>query len=455
MITLDMLKKLAESGEIETVVMGFTNVCGQFIGKRYDIDFFLEEGINGTHACNYLMTIDIEQAVLPGFDFTSWAKGFGDFILYPDMKTLRFATWLPKTALVICTLTDKSSGDSIPIGPRNILIDQAKKMKDKWGFDVSGASELEYFMYRNSYEALAAAEHAESALIPYGHYLGDYNLLQSTREEPFNSKVRRHLKNSGVPLENSKGEYGLGQHELNVKYTEVVTMADRHVVFKQCFKEVAMTEGMSVTFMAKPHKSQSGSSCHIHISLAKDGKNAFNGDEEFEGMKCSKVFLYFLGGLLKNSADLMVFFAPTINSYKRFQSGTFAPTKLAWSIDNRSAGFRILPGGPGFRIECRIPGADCNPYLAFSALLAAGMDGLENKIHPGPALSGDLYNTEGIPECPRTLRDAVQSLKSSDFARRTLGDAVVNHYAHYYDKEVQGFNDFVTDWERKRYFEQI
>jgi len=325
------------------------------------------------------------------------------------------------------------------------------------GFSAKGASELEYYMYRTGYEDAFALEYSEKKLVPFGYYLGDYNLLQSTREDVFNADVRRHLKWSGVPVENSKGEYGLGQHELNVAYSDLLTMADRHCIYKQCFKELAQQKGVSVTFMAKPHESQSGSSCHIHMSLwDKNNKNAFLGNENLDGLACSPAFKHFLGGWLKYTPHIMPFLAPTINSYKRYRSGSWAPTKCAWSADNRTAGFRVIgEGGPGFRIECRLPGADVNVYLAFAGLLAAGLEGIKNKIAPPPKVSGDLYNNSSVKEVPRTLAEAVQVFESSDFAKAAFGADVVKHYAHFYKKEVEQYNAAVTDWERKRYFEQI
>jgi len=455
MLTLDELRELATTGEIETVVMGFTDMVGRLSGKRYDVDFFLSSGVKGTHACTYLMTIDIEQTVLRGFEFGNWSTGYGDFVLVPDMSTLRTATWLHKTAFVTCDLMDKQ-GNRIPIGPRNILIKQLEKLT-AMGFKSNAASELEYYMYKNSYEDINKANYQESALNPYGYYLGDYNLLQSTREEPINAKFRRHLKASGVPVESSKGEAGLGQHEINVMFSDPLTMSDRHTVFKQCFKEVAQQEGVAVTFMAKPHTKQSGSSCHVHISLVdpETGKNVFRGEESFSGLEgVSPIFLHFLAGLIKHTGELMVFLAPTINSYKRFQSNTWAPTNLSWSIDNRSAGFRILPEGEGLRVECRIGGADANVYLTFAALLAAGMDGIENKLVCPPSAQGDNYSNKEVSACPPTLSDAAKAFENSEFARKAFSQEVVTHYSHFFKEEVRQFNDYVTCWERKRYFEQ-
>jgi glutamine synthetase len=310
-------------------------------------------------------------------------------------------------------------------------------------------------MYQNTFEDAAAGGY--NNLKPLGYYMGDYHMLQDTRAEVLNADVRRLLKKSGVKVENSKGEYGFGQHELNVKYNEVLAMADDHTVYKQCFKEVADQKKMSVTFMAKPHADQSGSSCHIHMSLwdTKKGTNAFDGPHELTGVHCSDTFRHFLGGWLKHTPELMPFFAPTINSYKRYQSASWAPTRLAWSPDNRTAGFRVVGHGKSLRIECRLPGADANPYLAFAASLAAGLNGIENKIEPPAAVLGDVYSDQRVAHVPKTLNEAVHLFEHSELAKKAFGQDVVDHYVHYFREEIRSYNMAVTDWERKRYFEQI
>lgn len=325
---------------------------------------------------------------------------------------------------------------------------QCARLK-KHGFSGIGASELEYFLYHDSYEQ--AHQKGYRRLEAYGGSLGDYQMLQATRTEKFNGAMRRHLKSSGVPVESSKGEYGRGQNELNIRYADVLTMSDRHVVYKQAFREVASELGISVTFMAKPHSDQSGNSCHLHINLADlNGKNIFAGNEEFDGVLCSPTFRHFLGGWIKHTPALMPFYAPTINSYKRFYASSWAPTRLGWSVDNRTAGFRVVGQGDSLRIECRIPGADANPYLAYAAAIASGLDGVLNKIEPGHA--GAPSSSVSLPQ---SLTDAVALLRESSFARNTFGDDVVDHYTHYYESEVASFDRTVTDWERSRYFEQI
>ncbi|MEJ2474315.1 MAG: trigger factor, partial [Desulfobacterales bacterium] len=276
-----------------------------------------------------------------------------------------------------------------------------------------------------------------------------------SREEDFNGTVRRGLRQSGIPVESSKGEWGRGQHEINIKYADALTAADRHAIYKQCLKEVADQLGCSVTFMAKYAADQAGSSAHIHLSLWDDEANVFNGNEEFGPVSCSALFRWFLGGWLAHVSEFMVFYAPTINAYKRYQAGSWAPTRIAWSHDNRTAGFRVVGRGNSLRIECRIPGADCNPYLALAAAIASGMDGIVNRIEPPPNFEGDIYAAERLPRVPQNLSEARLKFRESDFVRQTLGDAVVDHYAHFYEIEQAAFDRAVTDWERRRYFERI
>jgi len=439
------LAKLVEQGEIETVVVGFTDHYGRMLGKRFDAEMFVDEVAgHGAHACDYLLTVDMEMDPVPGYKFANWELGYGDFHLVPDMSTLRRASWLEKSALVLCDVHDEKTHDLVSVAPRSILrrqVDAAKKMK----FQAFAATELEHCLFRTSYRD--AAQKGYRDLEPAGWYLEDYHILQGTRTETFHAAARRHLKLSGVPVETSKGEWGNGQHELNVRYAEALDMADRHVIFKQCLKEVAELSGMSLTFMAKPDASQAGSSCHIHFSLWKDGKNVFKKDGD--------LFRWFLGGWIKHVPEVMPFYAPTINSYKRYVDASWAPTRLAWSYDNRTAGFRVVGDGSSMRIECRIAGADANPYLALAASLASGLDGIENKIEPPKAFVGDAYGARNLQRVPYTLAQAVEGFESSKFAKRAFGDDVMEHYVHFFRSEVAAFDKAVTDWERKRYFERI
>jgi glutamine synthetase len=453
LLSADELAKLAKSGEIETVVVGFTDHYGRLLGKRLDAEFFVEEVVShGAHACDYLLTVDMEMDPVPGYKFANWELGYGDFHLVPDMGTLRRASWLEKSAFVICDVKDEKTHQHVSVAPRSILRRQVDAAKQA-GFQAFAATELEHYLFRTSYRD--AAQKGYRDMEPAGWYLEDYHILQGTRTENFHALARRHLKQSGVPVETSKGEWGNGQHEVNVRYAEALDMADRHVIFKQCMKEVAEAAGMSLTFMAKPDASQAGSSCHIHFSLWKDGKNAFPGNEKLGPRSVSPIFKHFLGGWIKHMPELMVFYAPTINSYKRYVDASWAPTRLAWSYDNRTAGFRVVGEGSGLRIECRIAGADANPYMALAAALASGLDGIASKIEPPELFVGDVYQARNLPRVPYTLAQAVATFEKSEFAKRAFGADVVEHYAHFFRAEVAAYDKAVTDWERKRYFERI
>ena len=452
MLDLVGLRNLVDKDEIQTVIVGFTDHHGRLLGKRYDAGMFLDEvASHGSHACNYLLTVDVEMNPLPGFKFANWATGYGDFQLAPDMATLRVASWLDRTALVLCDVRDTKSGDLAGPAPRSILRRQIERLGAA-GHAAKAATELEHYVFRTSYRA--AAERRYHDLAAAGWYREDYHLLQGSRTEDLHALARRHLKASGVPVESSKGEWGEGQHELNIRFAGVLDMADRHVVFKQCLKEVADALGASVTFMAKPSSEQAGSSCHIHLSLWRDGANAFAGTEDLAGIRCSDAFRWFLGGWIAHVPDVMPFYAPTTNSYKRYVDGSWAPTRLAWSWDNRTAGFRVVGAGPSLRIECRIPGADCNPYLALAASLASGLDGIENRIEPPDCFVGDLYAASGLPRVAYTLTQATERFAASEFAARAFGPDVVEHYAHFFRTEVAAHDKAVTDWERVRWFEQ-
>ena len=445
MLKLEQLRELVGKGDIETVVAGFTDHYGRLMGKRFDAEMFVEDiARHGGHACDYLLTVDMEMDPVPGYRFANWELGYGDFHLVPDLATLRVASWLEKSALVLCDVKSEKTHDYVAVAPRTILRRQIDFTKEK-GYQAFAATELEHYLFRTPYRD--AARQGFRDLEPAGWYLEDYHILQGTRTENFHAAARRHLKHSGVPVETSKGEWGAGQHELNVRYAEALEMADRHTVFKQCLKEIAELSGMSLTFMAKFATDRAGSSCHIHFSLWKDGSNAFDGQ--------SDVFRWFLGGWLAHVPDVMVFYAPTVNSYKRYVDASWAPTRLAWSNDNRTAGFRVVGSGAGTRIECRIPGADCNPYLALAASLASGLEGIKKQIAPPEAFVGDIYAAKDLPRVPYSLKDAVDAFAKSDFAKRAFGEDVVEHYSHFYRTEAAAYDKAVTDWERARYFERI
>lgn len=452
LLSLDELKKRVKAGEIETVIIAFTDHYGRLMGKRYDASFFIETLDEGAHACDYLLTTDMEMEPVPGYELANWELGYGDFHLIPDLRTLRVADWLENTAMVFCDVKNEKDHSLIAEAPRSVLRTQIEKSKSL-GFESFAASELEYYLFTDSYRS--AYEKQYNELTPAGWYLEDYHILQGSRTEKFTSAARKHLNASGVPVENSKGEWGLGQHELNIKYALSLDMADRHMVYKQCLKELADAMGLSVTFMAKYKHDQAGSSSHIHMSLWQDGNNIFQGDQEFGPVKASREFGWFLAGWMQYVPDVMVFYAPTINSYKRFADASWAPTRIAWSRDNRTAGFRVVGAGKSLRIECRIPGADCNPYLAFAASLASGLKGIEERLDPPECFTGDVYAAQHLPHVPHTLKEAVHLFQESSFCQKTFGERVVKHYAHFYNSEIKAHEKQVSDWERKRYFERI
>ncbi len=450
-MTPDELRGEVSAGVIDTVVVAFTDLYGRLLGKRFDAEFFIDSLEVGSHACDYLLACDMEMAPVDGFEFSSWEGGYGDFHLVPDIDTLRRCGWAPNSAIVLCDVVDDDTHENIPVAPRAILRRQLDRLATA-GFAAKSASELEFFVYRDSYRE--AHEKGYANLTSTGWYNEDYHLLQGARVEDYVGAARRILRESEIPVENSKGEAAVGQHELNIRYADALSMADRHVLLKHAMKELADQQGVAVTFMAKPEADQSGSSCHIHMSLWADDadgpRNMFDGAEV-----PTDEFRWFLGGWMKHTSDLMVCYAPTVNSYKRYRSKSWAPTSIAWSHDNRTAGFRIVGSGPGTRIECRIPGADVNPYMAYAAAVASGLDGIENKIEPPPEFRGDAYASTEVPMIPTTLGEAVDGFRTSELARRLLGDVVVDHYSHLLSTELDAYHASVTDWERYRYFERI
>ncbi len=444
------LESLIGSGEIDTVILAFTDHYGRLLGKRSDAEFFLDTIEEGTHACDYLLTVDMEMQPVEGYTYSNWEGGFGDFHMVPDLSTMRRCGWTDRTVMVLCDVVDDATHTNVAVAPRSILRRQIDIATES-GFTVKAASELEFFLYRDTYREAHDKGYAD--LDAAGWYVEDYHLLQGARVEDYVGAARRALRDSGIAVENSKGEAAIGQHELNIRYAEVLEMADRHALMKQAMKELADSQGVSVTFMAKPHTAQPGSSCHIHLSLWNAETNAF-ADPTDEAQR-SDVFRWFLGGWMRHAPDLMPCYAPTVNSYKRYQSQSWAPTRLAWSTDNRTAGFRIVGSGPSLRIECRIPGADVNPYLAYAAALASGLDGIANRIEPPAEFDGDVYSAADIPTVATTLREANERFRASADARRLLGDDVVDHYGWFFAKECEAYEQSVTDWEMRRYFERI
>jgi glutamine synthetase len=453
MLDIEALAESVANDDVDTVIVAFTDHQGQLLGKRIDAAFFLDEvATDGSHGCDYLLTTDMEMEVVPGYAYANWELGYGDFHLVPDLSTMRIADWLDGTAVVLADLKDPRSHEPVPVAPRSMLRRQIARMNEA-GFSAKAASELEYFIFEDSYRE--ASERGYAGLTPIGWYSEDYHLFQGTREEFFNRAARRSLARSGIPVETSKGETGVGQHELNIRYADVLAMADRHALMKQCMKEIADDLGISITFMAKPYADDAGSSCHIHLSLWDGARPVFPGDGEIGPVRGSDEFRWFLGGWMAHVRELTPFYAPTVNSYKRFVDASWAPTKIAWSYDNRTAGFRIVGDGPSLRIENRIPGSDANPYLVYAATLAAGLDGIARQIEPPEVFAGDVYTAEGLPAVAGTLREATDVFADSTWVRETFGADVHDHYIHFFRTEQRAYDSAVTDWERRRYFERI
>ena len=452
MLSLEALTEDVELGEIDTVLVALVDMQGRLVGKRFDASFFLKSAHDETHGCDYLLANDIDMEPVPGYAATNWQKGYGDFVLKPDLSTLRRVPWLEATALVLCDVIDHHHHEPIPHSPRALLKRQVARLAER-GWIANAASELEFYLFDDSYRA--AFERGYRDMQTAGYYIEDYHIMQTSKEEPVMRAIRRGLAGAGIPVENSKGEWGPGQEEINVEYADALTMADRHVILKNGIKEIADSQGRSVTFMAKWDYELAGNSCHIHLSLAdaETGEALFHDPSDPLGM--SATMKSFVAGLLRHAPELACFLAPYINSYKRFQAGTFAPTKSIWSRDNRTAGFRLCgEGGKAVRIECRIGGADLNPHLAFAALITAGLAGIDEGLSLVPPYDGDAYVDETIAEVPKTLREAITHLDNSTLLRQAWGDQVIDHYVHTARWEQFEYDRRVTDWELKRGFER-
>ena len=445
---LDQLVAAISTGDIHTVLLVFPDMQGRWMGKRATGRHFVDAvREHGTHACAYLLTVDMEMDPVPGYDLTSWSRGYQDFCMTPDEATIRRLAWLPGSALIICDLFDEESRP-IEVAPRHVLKNQIARAAAK-GFSLKMASELEFYLFRETYES--AQKKSYHGLEPVGSYIEDYHMLQGTKEEFVNADIRNLMEQSGIPVETSKGEWGPGQHEINLSYAGALEMADRHTVYKHGAKEIAISKGASLTFMAKFDSKLAGSSCHIHASLwDKAGKKPLF----WEGGKPTAHFRHFLGGQMSLARELAFFYAPTVNSYKRYQSATFAPTRIAWAHDNRTCGFRTVGEGPSCRIENRVPGADVNVYLAFAATIAAGLYGIEHKIEPPPELKGNAYESKAAA-VPKTLYEAIALLENSKIAKELFGETVFKHYLHSAKAEQAAFDRAVTCWERERNFERI
>jgi glutamine synthetase len=441
-LDLEQLRAEVESGAIDTVVVALVDMQGRLVGKRTDAAYFLEHVDKGIHACNSLLTLDMESDTTPGYAIASIDLGYGDFMLHPDLATLRRLPWHEATALALCD-PRWFDGRGVEESPRAILGRQVERAR-AIGFEPMFASELEFYVCRETYDEVHASEY--SRLTPTARYVTDAHLLAPGFDEPLISRLRRSLRAAGVPVETSKAEAWAGQHEITFRYGDPVSVADHHVIFKHGAKEIAAQNGCSITFMAKPDHTWMGNSCHVHSSLWRDAQNAFEGETD--------VFRHYLAGQIACLRELAIFLAPTVNSYKRFfGSGTWAGSTITWAYDNRTTGVRVIGEGESFRVECRIPGADCNPYLAFAALLAAGLHGIENDLQPPPAFEGNAYASDA-ERFPPTLRDAIAELERGSVARAAFGDAVVDHYLNYARAEQRLFDQVVTDYELARMFER-
>ncbi len=448
-LTFETLKAEVAAGKVDTVLVCLVDMQGRLMGKRFHAGHFVNSAWEETHCCNYLLATDLEMTTPEGFAATSWERGYGDYVMKPDLSTLRPMPWLEGTVMVLCDVLDHHTHAPVPHSPRAMLKGQLARL-DAMGFDAMMATELEFFLFEKSYDEIRKSGYR--ALMPLSGYNEDYNIFQTTKEEHVMRPIRNHLYAAGLPIENTKGEAEAGQEELNIKYAPALDTADYHTIAKHAIKEIAWQQGHAASFLPKWDHRRVGSSSHVHQSLWMGGNPVFFDPADSLGM--SQLMKHYMAGLLKYAPDYTYFLAPYINSYKRFQKGTFAPTRILWSVDNRTAGFRLCgAGSKAVRVECRVGGSDLNPYLAMAAMLAAGIKGIEDKLELAPPATGDAYSGE-TGRIPETLRDAYLTLKQSQFLRDTFGDAVIDHYARAAEVEIEDFDRVVTDYEVARGFER-
>ncbi len=441
---LEELRSRVEAGEIDTVLIVLCDMQGRLQGKRLTARHFLEEVVDhGAEGCNYLLAVDVDMNTVDGYEMSSWERGYGDFVLRPDLATLRSVPWQEATAMVLCDL-GWEDGSDVVASPRQILRRQLGRLAER-GWSANAATELEFMVFRETYES--AWHKAYRNLDPANLYNVDYSMLGTARIEPLIRRIRNSMQGAGLAVENSKGECNFGQHEINFHYAEALRTADDHVIYKNAAKEIAAQEGMAISYMAK-FDEREGSSCHIHFSLADaDGRNVFASDRP--------LFESFLAGQLACLREMTLMLAPNVNSYKRFVEGSFAPTTVAWGQDNRTCALRVVGHGPGLRFEVRAGGSDLNPYLAISAIIAAGLHGVESKLELEPVFEGNAYHATDKPRLPSTLRDARDLFATGDVTRAAFGPEVVAHYVNAADVELKAFEAAVTDWERFRGFERL
>jgi glutamine synthetase len=442
-LSLDDLRTAVDAGEVDTVLLCLTDMQGRLQGKRLNAHHFVEDVVShGAEACNYLLAVDVEMNTVAGYAMSSWERGYGDFEMRPDFDTLRMVPWHPGTAMC---MADLHWGDGSPVvaSPRQILRGQLDRLAER-GLTAVGATELEFMVFRDSYEDAARAGYSD--LTPANLYNVDYSMLGTSRVEPLMRRIRNGMIDAGMRVENSKGECNFGQHEINFTYGPVLHVADEHTIYKNGAKEIAAQEGMAITYMAKFNERE-GNSCHIHLSLRGDGDTPLFADDD-------QAFERFLAGQLACLQELCLFYAPNINSYKRFAVGSFAPTAVAWGNDNRTCSLRVVGHSASRRIECRLAGADVNPYLALSAMIASGLHGMDQALELEPAYDGNAYDSDK-PRVPSTLRDARDAFAGSAVAREAFGQEVVDHYLNNARIELEAFEAAVTDWERVRGFERL
>jgi glutamine synthetase len=447
-LTLDELRGDVESGAVDTVLLVMTDMQGRLAGKRLHAPFFVDEVAgHGAEGCNYLLAVDVEMNTVQGFAMSSWETGYGDFVFRPDLATLRRVPWLERTALCVADL-EWEDGSPVAASPRQILRRQLARLAER-GWYANVGSELEFMLFRDSYEQARAKRYHD--LTTANAYNVDYSILGTTMVEDVIRPIRLGMAGAGIRVEDSKGECNFGQHEVNFRYSDALSMADNHSIYKNGAKEIAYLQGCALSFMAK-YDEREGNSCHIHMSLWDDSGSLSPGED---GHGHSRTFDHFVAGQLAATRELAYFFAPNVNSYKRYAWGSFAPTTLVWGVDNRTCGFRVVGHGPSLRLESRIAGADVNPYLAFAAMIAAGLHGIDNELALEPAYPGNAYNAEDRPRLPGSLHEAIALLEGSQVARAAFGDEVVDHYLHYARTEQRSFEAAVTDWERFRSFERM
>jgi glutamine synthetase len=447
-LTLDELATEVETGRVDTVLVGMTDMQGRLQGKRIDAHYFLEEVVpNAVEGCNYLLAVDVEMNTVGGYALASWDLGYGDFVLRPDLQSLRRIPWHENTAFCVADVLSADDREVAP-SPRQILRRQLARLKER-GFSAYAGTELEFIVFNDTYEQ--AWTQAYRGLTPANLYNVDYSLLGTGRIEPLLRRIRREMTGAGMLVESAKGECNFGQHEIAFRYSEALAKADEHALFKTGAKEIASQERRSLTFMAKFNERE-GNSCHIHFSLRDQAGNA--AFPEVGGYGHSEVFERVLAGMLATIRETTLFYAPNINSYKRYVEGSFAPTSIAWGRDNRTCAFRVVGHGDGLRVECRVPGGDVNPYLAIAALVASAIRGLDENLPLEEEFSGNAYSS-AKPQVPSTMREAAELFTDSTFARSAFGDEVVDHYTNYARVELQAYDAAVTDWELFRGFERL